>query len=65
MATLQSLADLGNSVGIVRNMRLAPVSIRLLATILVAALLPMSPLLLFEYPVAEVAQKLFMKLTGL
>lgn len=62
---LQSLADLGNSVGIVRNMRLAPVSIRLLATILVAALLPMTPLLLFEYPVAEMAQKLFMKLTGL
>jgi hypothetical protein len=30
---LQSLADLGNSVGVVRNMRLAPVSIRLLAII--------------------------------
>jgi hypothetical protein len=62
---LQSLADLSNSVGIVRNMRMAPVSIRLLAAILVAALLPMLPLFLFEYPVAEMAQKLFMKLTGL
>ncbi len=62
---LQSLADLSNSVGIVRNMRMAPVSIRLLAAILVAALLPMLPLFLFKYPVAEMAQKLFMKLTGL
>ncbi|PWB90743.1 hypothetical protein C5688_09505 [Methylocystis sp. MitZ-2018] len=62
---LQSLADLGNSVGVVRNMRLAPVSIRLLAIILAAALLPMPPLFLFKYPVAEMAQKLFMKLTGL
>jgi hypothetical protein len=61
---LQSLADLGNSVGVVRNMRLAPVSIRLLSIILVAALLPMPPLFLFKYPVAEMAQKLFMKLTG-
>lgn len=62
---LQSLADLGSSVGIVRNMRMAPVSIRLLAAILIAALLPMLPLFLFKYPVAEMAQKLFMKLTGL
>lgn len=62
---LQSLADLSNSVGIVRNMRLAPVSVRLLASVLVLALLPMTPLLLFKYPVAEMAQKLFMKLTGL
>jgi hypothetical protein len=64
-ADLQSLADLGNSIGVVRNMRLAPGSIRLLAIILAAALLPMTPLFLFQYPVAEIAQKLFMKLTGL
>jgi hypothetical protein len=64
-ADLQSLADLGNSIGVVRNMRLAPVSIRLLAIILAAALLPMTPLFVFQYPVAEMAQKLFMKLTGL
>ena len=45
-ADLQSLADLSNSVGIVRNMRWVPVSTRLLITVVIAALLPMLPLLL-------------------
>jgi hypothetical protein len=62
---LQSLADLSNSMGIVRNMRLAPISTRLFVTILAAALLPMIPLFLFKYPIAELVQKLFMKLVGL
>lgn len=62
---IQSLADLANSVGVVREMRLAPVSLRLLATIGVAAALPMAPLLLFEYPFADLAKLLFSKLAGL
>lgn len=62
---LQSLADLSNSVGIVRNMRWAPVSTRLSIAIVTAALLPMLPLLLFKYPIAELAEKLFRKLSGL
>ena len=62
---LQSLADLSTSVGIVRNMRWVPVSTRLLIAIVTAALLPMLPLLLFKYPIAELAEKLFRKLSGL
>lgn len=62
---LQSLADLSNSVGIVRNMRWVPVSTRLLMTVVIAALLPLLPLFLFKYPIAELAQRLFSKLAGL
>ncbi len=64
-ADLQSLADLSNSVGIVRNMRWVPVSTRLLVTVVIAALLPMLPLLLFKYPVAELVQRVLSKLAGL
>jgi hypothetical protein len=64
-ADLQSLADLSNSVGIVRNMRWVPVSTRLLITVVVAALLPMLPLLLFKYPIAELVQRVLSKLAGL
>lgn len=62
---LQSLADLGNSTSLVRTMRWAPVSMKLLKDIALAALLPILPLLLFQYPVAELAQKFFTRLTGL
>ena len=64
-ADLQSLADLSNSVGIVRNMRLVPVSTRLLITVMVAALLPMVPLFLFKYPITELVQRVVSKLAGL
>ena len=62
---LQSLADLSNSVGIVRNMRWVPVSTRLLITVVVAALLPTLPLLLFKYPIAELVQRVLSKFAGL
>ena len=62
---LQSLADLSNSVGIVRNMLAAPLSMNLLANLAMAALLPMLPLFLLRYPVAELARKLFTTMTGL
>jgi hypothetical protein len=62
---LQSLADLGNSIDIVRNMRWVPMSLRLVKDIVLAALLPMVPLLLLKYPVAELAEKFFTRLTGL
>jgi hypothetical protein len=62
---LQSLADLSNSVGIVRNMRWVPVSTRLLIAVVIAALLPMLPLFLFKYPVAELVQRVLNKLAGL
>jgi hypothetical protein len=63
-ADLQSLADLANSVRIVRKMHLLPVSVRLFASLLIAALLPMLPLLLIKYPIGELARKLFTRLAG-
>lgn len=62
---LQSLADLGNSINMVRNMRWVPLSTRLAAYLAIAALAPALPLLLLKYPVAELAQKFFTRLTGL
>jgi hypothetical protein len=62
---LQSLADLSNSVNVVRNMRWVPVSPRMLTDLAIAALVPMLPLLLLKYPVAELAQMFFARLSGL
>jgi hypothetical protein len=64
-ADLQSLADLANSVNIVRNMRWVPIGPRLLTLMAVAALVPLTPLVLFKYPLAELAQRFFAKLIGL
>jgi hypothetical protein len=61
-ADIQSLADLSNSVGIVRDMRLAPVSLSILMYLAVAALLP---LVLFKYPIADLLAKFFDRLSGL
>jgi len=62
---LQSLADLGNSVSVVRNMRWVPVSLRLGRDFVLAALLPILPLLLLKYPVTELVEKFFTRLVGL
>jgi hypothetical protein len=62
---LQSLADLSNSVSVARNMRWAPVSLRMVRDLTMAALLPMLPLLLFKYPLSELSRKFFSRLTGL
>lgn len=62
---LQSLADLGNSISVVRNMRVVPISLLLLKDYVLTALLPFLPLLLFKYPVADLAEKFFARLTGL
>jgi hypothetical protein len=63
-ADIQSLADLSTAVGLVRDMRLVPVSLRLLMQIAIAALLPLLPLLLFEYPFTELLKQGFARLTG-
>ena len=62
---LQSLADLSNSIDNVRNMRWVPLSLRLLESLAISALLPLVPLLLFKYPVADLARNFFTRLTGL
>lgn len=62
---LQSLADLANSLNVVRTMRWVPVSLQSLLVLVMAALLPMLPLFLFKYPVSELAEIFVTKLLGL
>jgi len=62
---IQSLADLGSSVGAVRDMRLVPVSKTLLVQLGGAALVPLLPLVLFKYPLAALLAKFFERLSGL
>jgi hypothetical protein len=64
-ADIQSLADLSNSVSIVREMRLVPVSSSILMSLAVAALLPLLPLVLFKYPIADLLAKFVERLSGL
>jgi len=63
-ADIQSLADLSTSIDIIRDMRTAPVSTNILIYMAVAALLPLLPLVLFKYPLAELLMKFFERLSG-
>lgn len=56
-ADIQSLADMGNSFGFVRNMRTFPIDRNGLLPIVVATALPMLPLLLTVYPFDELVLK--------
>jgi hypothetical protein len=62
---LQSLADLANSVSVVKGMRWITVGPRLLTMMMIAAVVPLTPLLLFRYPITELAEKFFSGLLGL
>jgi hypothetical protein len=64
-ADMQSLADLGNSVNVVRNVQVIPASRRLMMQLAVAVVLPLLPLLFFKYPVSDLAARLFQTITGL
>jgi hypothetical protein len=64
-ADIQSLADLSDSVSIVRDTRLVPVSPSMLMYLAVAALLPLLPLALFKYPIADLLARFFARLAGL
>jgi len=64
-ADIQSLADLANVVNVVKGMRWITVGPRLLTMMMIAAVAPLAPLLLFQYPLTELAQKFFSKLIGL
>jgi hypothetical protein len=57
---IRSLADLGNSFGLIEKMRPLPIDLRLLLHLVVATLLPMVPLLLTVMPLKDVL-KLLMK----
>ncbi|MEI6167489.1 MAG: hypothetical protein WCS52_09865 [bacterium] len=62
---LQSLADLNNSVSIVRGMRCVPASPRLANVLAVCAIIPLVPLIFLKYPLADLMAKMFQTLTGL
>jgi hypothetical protein len=61
---IQSLADLATAVNGVKNMRWIPAGPRILTMMTLAATLPLAPLVLFQYPVAELAQKFLLRLVG-
>jgi hypothetical protein len=63
-ADIQSLADLEKSAEVVRRMRLVPFSPRIMRTYAMGVLLPFLPLLLFKYPVTELAAILVKRLFG-
>jgi len=64
-ADLQSLADLTNSVNVVRRMHSIPFGRRLVMELAASVILPLLPLLFLKYPVDQVAARLFHILTGL
>jgi hypothetical protein len=61
---LQSLADLANSVRVVEDMQLSPVTRDLVVQIALACVIPMIPLLLFEFPLHEIVSRILEKLIG-
>jgi len=64
-ADLQSLADLTNSMNVIRDMRLVPGGRRLVLPLAACSILPMLPLFLLKFPVDKIASGLFRALTGL
>jgi hypothetical protein len=62
---LQSLADLTNSVNVVRNIRMVPGGPRLALWLAASVIVPMLPLVLLKYPVDEVVRVLLQALVGL
>jgi hypothetical protein len=57
-ADIQSLADLGNSFQLIEKMKPLPVDIRSIIHLLIAALLPMAPLLLTVMPLKDLLKLL-------
>jgi hypothetical protein len=61
-ADLQSLADLGNSVRVVEEMRVAPVNQTLLMALALSAVVPFLPLLLFQFPLNQLIERVVLML---
>jgi hypothetical protein len=61
---IQSLADLTNSVNVIRNMRVVPVSRKLTMRLATCVILPLLPLLFFKYHGNELATQLFQIVIG-
>jgi hypothetical protein len=62
---IQSMADLDHTVKGVKEMRWITVGPRMLTMMTVAGIGPFLPLLLFKYPIADLAQRFLSKLIGL
>ena len=62
---IQSLADLTTAIGVVRAVRVVPISTGVLINLAIVALLPMIPLMLFKYPMAELIGQMLGRLTGM
>jgi hypothetical protein len=62
---LQSLADLANSINIVRNMRVIPVGKRLLLVLAVSTIVPFLPLLFFKYRLDQLTIQFIIMLFGM
>lgn len=62
---MQSLADLSNSVNVVREMQWVPGSRRLVLGLAWSVIVPMLPLLLLRYPVADLVVKMLQTMAGL
>ena len=62
---LQSLADLADAVRVVKGMRWITIGPRLLTMMTMAAAVPLAPLVLFQYPIADLAQKFLSRLVAL
>jgi hypothetical protein len=56
---LQSLADLGNSFGVVNEMRLFPITKQAVLRLVVALAVPFLPLTLTMFPLDQILQRLF------
>jgi hypothetical protein len=56
---IQSLADLGNSFSFIEKMKPLPINLRTLLQLVVASLLPVTPLLLTVMPLNEILKLLF------
>lgn len=62
---IQSLADLTTAIDVVRGVRIVPISPGVMLNLAMVALIPMLPLLLFKYPMAELIGQMLGRLTGL
>lgn len=58
-ADIQSLADLGSSLDVIRTMQVAPITRRSVVTLTLATVAPMAPLLLTMMPLEELVKRLF------
>lgn len=61
---IQSLADLSNSVNVVRELNVFPAGRRLLVNVVVAAVLPFLPLVLFQQSISELTERIAMRFIG-